>query len=201
MFAAFQTRVPASSPYERDPRVMPSWFVNGLNVNETGLQSVQTSAFWSHIDTIGDYITGDPSTATRTILDVTGRGRLVGVVGPNVAAGGTTTFTITVDGVEYTYAATPSSDGNQYRLCLGDFARWPTEATTANDIAGSNTTGTARVGNIVSKAYGGNLVVRSPVHATRFIKFDVSLKVQVSTTSTGSQTNSAYSGIIWNLDG
>jgi hypothetical protein len=189
--------VAAPSPFNRDPRAMLAWEAGGQSLY-AGTSDDMVSAFWTAVDNMGDYQTSSPASATRTIVNVTGRGWLRGAIGPQVGAS-PTTWTITIDGRAYTLTAGTTAN---YRSILGAIATGRTVYTTANHsggIAASNdlasradTTSAARIGTDVQ-------LLAAPL-ITGGVKFDASLKVEVACASLGSGALPGYCGAIWSLD-
>lgn len=205
MFSKSQSRVPASTPYERDPRVMPLSIIQPAQLNITysnALDNTGGANFWPWVDGVGDYQTANPATGTRNIVNITGRGRLTGIIGPGMLASATTTFTITIDGVAYTFVATNGATFDT-RAVLGDIYRAATQFTTANISGGYGSSVTeARANNIAAyHGRGDQMVLRNPVEVTRFLKFDTSLRIDVACSTLGGTGQAAYAGAIWNLDG
>ena len=196
-----QARVPAATPFLRDPRTLRAIAAAEGLYAYGGANPRSGAAFWAWVATVGSYQTSDPSTATRTIVNVaSGRGRLFGVIGPNINNGGNTTFTITVDGVAYTCG--PYSSTNVGQILLGDITVPLSLYTTANDAGGVLSAGAARTTNNIVADMADQLTLRSPVEVPTFLKFDVSLKVEVACNVVRNPgTNGANAGAIWALDG
>jgi len=194
----------AGTPYERDPRALPILVApeSAFTIWDGSAQFLNGVDAWNHISRIGSMQTADPTTGTRTIMNVSGRGRLTGVIGPGVASGAaTTTFTITVDGTVYTVVGT-TGHGSVNRVILGNIFRLGTEFTTASHSGGfSGGTATRHANTTVLSGTGDTYVLSNPMLASRFIKFDKSLKVEVASSSVGGGTYQPYAAAIWNLDG
>lgn len=188
------------SPFERDPTALPLWLSVSTGLSTRGTDGETTSAFWDDVTAMGDYQTGDPSSATRTALNVTsGAGSLRGIIGPVVPTAGTTTITVTVDGNAYVITATHAFNS---RAVVGDIARLMTQYTTANHVGGYSAALTDRgSANVVAAAPGSQRTLLLAHEIQRFIKFDVSLKIEFACSSLVAVTNAAYCGAIWNLDG
>ncbi|TAL00632.1 MAG: hypothetical protein EPO08_13005 [Rhodospirillaceae bacterium] len=201
----FQTQSPSTSPYLRDPKVLPLYDVPSANLKINSLTAgAALSNFWGGsggIAQIGDYQTADPSTATRTIVNVSGRGRLTGLIGGTSNAG-STTWTITIDGTVYTLTHAGMVAGQ--RSIVGDITRIEPMYTTAANGQGYTVAQdlSTRGSNSVSISMRGATLhqVINPVLSPLFVKFDSSLLVQIAMSTINADATAAYAGVIWKLD-
>lgn len=194
-----QARVPATSPLEIDPRKMPVCELDSVGL-KSGADLATSAAFWTTVDRLGDYQTASPDGVTRTIMNVTGRGSLIGVIGPAInAIAGTTTFTITRDGVACALAALPHATAGT-RMVLGDCLHVEGLFTTATREGGLPIV-YPRSSNGVWYANSTSLFqLIDPRLARRIWSFDVSMKVEVISTTISGLALSAYCGALWALD-
>lgn len=197
MFSVFQTRVPASTPYERNPDAIPLSTLPNIYMH--GVSEAAVQLFWDYFDAIGDYQTASPATGTRTPINVvSGAGSVRAVVGPRVPAAGTTTLTITVDGVPYAITVTHP---NASRLVWNDCTRLMTLYTTANNSGDMTNLNSRDAANILTASVTGDTrTLQFPPAIRRFIKFDTSLKVDLACSAVDAAALSANCGVIWNLD-
>lgn len=203
----YQTRVPASSPYERDPRTLMR-FCRQVGSCFSGADDDTTAAFWDALDKIGDYQTSSPNGVARTVVNVTGRGCLYGLVGPSLAtAAAVTTWTVTVDGVAYTISHA-SGIATGYRSVIGQIFETKDRFITTAYEGGIPVSGelVARNANDTAAAFttaGGSVArwqLMSPHLLSRFIKFDTSLLVTVQTAIATTGTRGDNAGALWHLD-
>lgn len=205
-FFAAPVRVPASTPYERDPSALPrSWISNqGLAI---GADLSSVAAFWTAIDNIGDYQTSSPAGGTaRTVVNVSGKGALYGMIGPQCAfaGGATTTWVVTVDGTPYTFVHSGSPTNNYARSVVGTILELTSRFTTAANSGGVDvsTSLAARTSNdSAQNGLGTSPVVfqiRTPLNIQRFVRFDVSLNITVALSGAlGTDPLAGYAGAIW----
>lgn len=202
MFGVFQSRVPASTPYERDPKALDVVFNSAALV--CGADAPTSANFWSAIAKMGAYITTSPNGAKQTILNVaSGRGRFYGAICPANLAGITNTLTITVDGVPYTVGPISHPSVNGRRMVLNCFVQQAVY-TTASNAGGTSGNGAleARAAAAIAVNMTDSLQIATPAECKRFIKFDTSLKVEIQTNGADDGTaNAAYSGVIYSMDG
>jgi hypothetical protein len=198
-FFAGQVRVPASSPYERDPRRLPRVSVTQAKIGGDGYGAAN---YYAALDAIGDYQSASPFTATRTIVNVTGRGSLLGCIGPAItAAGASTTWTITVDGVAYTITHVHGDAGSTRQSVIGAILAIPEIYTTAGASGGAiaSTDFIARNGDDTSlkQAPANFMQIKSPEQVERVIVFDTSLRIDVACSVAPYEPRC---GAIWHLD-
>lgn len=205
-YVASQARVPASSPFERDPSALPRTWISNQDI-KIGADNSAAAAFWTALDNIGDYQTSSPAGGTaRTVVNVSGKGSLYGLIGPQTAnaAGATTTWVVTVDGVAYTFTH-GSHPGGYCRSIIGTILEADGRFTTANNAGGVNLSGDliARASNDAAMNINAAVKyqVRIPLNIPRFIRFETSLNITVALSSAlGLDPLPAYAGAIWHLN-
>lgn len=198
-----QARVPASSPVERDPRDLERWHLRNSDAMQVGADNTSSVAFWTAFDKVGDYASGAQWNDTfQTILNVTGRGTLYGMIGPHANAASTQTWEVTVDGVAYTFAQAVAYSS---RALVGRIARAGGQFITAGMEGGvaASTDLEARTDNITAQiTYNTTQFLRQPTDIDRFIRFDVSLLIRAKNSAAanngGARSNNC--GAIWHLD-
>lgn len=117
----------STGPYLSDPRLMPSYSIPSTSLSllaPASSQEATQAAFFTGTTRSADRFGTDNDTnftasVAKTIVNVSVRCLLGGIVGPTMTtAGDTTTFTITRDGVAYT-ASTVTAIQNGDRAYLG----------------------------------------------------------------------------------
>lgn len=225
---SFSTAYP-SSVYETDPTRLPRFLTIYSNpyVGSTSLNQASASqTSFTALSNIGAFVSTVTGTALVNILDVTtGRGTFRGAIGPSSSTAGTNThtWTITVDGTVYSIVMAMTSSASN-RAVVGDILEKidnytgpdPASSTinirntkTASGIsipteviARTDTTYTQNVNQAIDSNSDLPVVIMPYLGGRRFIKFNTSLKVDITCSRAPSnQTNcGAYAAVIYNLD-
>jgi len=198
----FQARVPASTAFIRDPRVLTRT-QGGSSVILLGASTSQNANFWTGLGCIGDYQTA-ALTTKRTIVNATGTGGFLRgcIGGAHNNSAGTTTWSITIDGVLTTIVIRHVAAFAPARSILGDIVDMGTRFTTANHTGGITVYNAlyARGDAVNSVITVDPLYVRLPSNARQSVRFDTSLKVECQMSAVDSAGLDNYAGVIWNKD-
>jgi hypothetical protein len=187
-------------PFLTDPKDFPRQ--NAVTTQlMIGVSASNAPGFWTSFDDAGDYVTGCSDNVKKTVVDVTGRGKLYGAIGPESDATGTCTWEITVDGVVHTLP--PITVYTGWRSTLGWCLENANRYTTAGQEGAGNGT-TWQLGAINDWAFplltSTVFHVRSPYFCPNPIKFNTDLKVELTQTDV---TNALYdynAGALWKMD-
>ena len=185
-------------PYLTDPlEMIRGQFRTAYHIYIDSTNASHTYNFWHLFTGIGSYGAVTP-TVKKTFVDVAGRGKLFGMIGPDQAGGPlTTTWEVIVDGVTSTF--TTVQPGGTNRHLVGDCF----EAGSAFTITRDNSIGGATVRSNNAQwpgAPSATIVIKPPDRCLRPLKFSTGLKVSVTTTTNDGSAYYQNGGAIWGLD-
>ena len=196
-------------PFLRDPRYLPR-FYGAANVfyrsyNAATVASSTTGFFTGDLGAVDRipgtvYITGNWSgDVYRTVANISsGSGAISHLIGPAGGSAGTTTFRVTVDGVEYTFTGTFQADIERSVVGYGV----PLAAYTAATTYGLRSGAASPDGFSMNIDATGGFVLLGPndarVSPGQLLLFKSSLLVEmkISVVSTGSGGSNVYGCVV-----
>jgi len=167
-------------------------------------QDSSTTAFWTIIAERGLQDTTNWTSDTyKTLLTVSsGKGLVGGIIGPTAGGSSTTTFRITVDGVQYTYTVPGLSSGKRAVVLAGGLIA---SGPVTGDAPGNNNAAVLDSGKqYFTEALNTASLVLTHQHMAAFgvpqLIFKTSLLIEAKhSASITNSTATAYSGVIYRL--